>query len=132
MPCSAESGFQVGLVADLLVSQLPEGMPLYPEGELTDEPEQVLVGELIREAALEGVREELPHSIAVVVDEMLPREGRDDLIDIYADLRRAAEPEGHHHRAQGRPGCGRWARRRGGRSRRCWAARSISTCASAS
>lgn len=86
VPCSAESGFQVGLVADLLISHLPEGMPLYPEGDLTDEPEQVLVGELIREAALEGVREELPHSIAVVVDEMLPREGRDDLIDIYAHL----------------------------------------------
>ncbi|WP_246077435.1 GTPase Era [Actinomadura hallensis] len=86
VPCSAESGFQVSLVADLLISHLPEGMPLYPEGDLTDEPEQVLVGELIREAALEGVREELPHSIAVVVDEMLPREGRDDLIDIYAHL----------------------------------------------
>lgn len=86
VPCSAESGFQVGLVGDLLISHLPEGMPLYPEGDLTDEPEQVLVGELIREAALEGVRDELPHSIAVVVDEMTPREGRDDLVDVYAHL----------------------------------------------
>ncbi|MGW2311175.1 GTPase Era [Actinomadura luteofluorescens] len=86
VPCSAESGFQVGLVGDLLISHLPEGMPLYPEGDLTDEPEQVLVGELIREAALEGVRDELPHSIAVVVDEMAPREGRDDLVDVYAHL----------------------------------------------
>ncbi|MEV3920369.1 GTPase Era [Actinomadura coerulea] len=86
VPCSAESGFQVGLVGDLLISHLPEGMPLYPEGDLTDEPEQVLVGELIREAALEGVRDELPHSIAVVVDEMQPREGRDDLVDVYAHL----------------------------------------------
>ncbi|WP_141577331.1 GTPase Era [Actinomadura sp. WMMA1423] len=86
VPCSAESGYQVGLVADLLISHLPEGMPLYPEGDLTDEPEQVLVGELIREAALEGVRDELPHSIAVVVDEMAPREGRDDLVDVYAHL----------------------------------------------
>ncbi|MEV4007157.1 GTPase Era [Actinomadura sp. NPDC049753] len=86
VPCSAESGFQVGLVGDLLISRLPEGMPLYPEGDLTDEPEQVLVGELIREAALEGVRDELPHSIAVVVDEMAPREGRDDLVDVYAHL----------------------------------------------
>ena len=49
------------------------GQPLYPDGELTDEPEQVLVAELIREAALEGVRDELPHSIAVVVEEMGPR-----------------------------------------------------------
>ena len=86
VPCSAESGFQVDLVGDLLISRLPEGMPLYPEGDLTDEPEQVLVAELIREAALEGVRDELPHSIAVAVDEMGPREGRDDLIDIYAHL----------------------------------------------
>src|SRR5690349_4687555 len=86
VPCSAESGFQVGLVGDLLISHLPEGMPLYPEGDLTDEPEQVLVGELIREAALEGVRDELPHSIAVVVDEMAPREGREDLVDVYAHL----------------------------------------------
>ncbi|TDD80826.1 GTPase Era [Actinomadura darangshiensis] len=86
VPCSAENGFQVGLVGDLLISRLPEGMPLYPEGDLTDEPEQVLVGELIREAALEGVRDELPHSIAVAVDEMAPREGRDDLVDIYAHL----------------------------------------------
>ncbi|TDB75594.1 GTPase Era [Actinomadura sp. KC216] len=86
VPCSAERGFQVGLVGDLLISHLPEGMPLYPEGDLTDEPEQILIAELIREAALEGVRDELPHSIAVVVDEMNPREGRDDLVDIYAHL----------------------------------------------
>ena len=46
---------------------------LYPDGMLTDEPEQVLIAELIREAALEGVRDELPHSIAVLVEEMIPR-----------------------------------------------------------
>ncbi|MFD0899834.1 GTPase Era [Actinomadura sediminis] len=86
VPCSAQDGFQVDLVGELLVSRLPEGMPLYPEGDLTDEPEQVMIGELIREAALEGVRDELPHSIAVVVDEMAPREGRDDLVDVYAHL----------------------------------------------
>jgi len=86
VPCSAESGFQLDVVGDLLVDRLPEGMPLYPEGELTDEPEHVMVGELIREAALEGVRDELPHSIAVVVEEMRPREGRDDLIDVHAWL----------------------------------------------
>jgi GTP-binding protein Era len=86
VPVSAVDGFQVGLVGDLLISHLPEGMPLYPEGDLTDEPEHVLVSELIREAALEGVRDELPHSIAVVVDEMQPREGRDDLVEVYAHL----------------------------------------------
>jgi GTPase len=84
VPCSAVDGFQVGLLADLLVARLPEGPPLYPDGELTDEPEETLVAELIREAALEGVRDELPHSIAVVIEEMLPREGRDDLLDVHA------------------------------------------------
>ncbi len=86
IPVSAVDGFQVGELATLLVGKLPEGPQLYPGGELTDEPEQTLVGELIREAALEGVRDELPHSIAVVVEEMLPHEGRDDLIDIHAFL----------------------------------------------
>ncbi|MBO2446546.1 GTPase Era [Actinomadura barringtoniae] len=86
VPCSAAGDFQVGTVADVLISHLPEGYPLYPEGDLTDEPEQILIAELIREASLEGVRDELPHSIAVVVDEMGPREGRDDMINIYAHL----------------------------------------------
>ena len=71
-------------LADLLVARLPEGPPLYPDGELTDEPEETLVAELIREAALEGVRDELPHSIAVTIDEMVPHEGRDDLLDVHA------------------------------------------------
>jgi GTPase len=84
VPVSAVSGFQLDVLADVLVSHLPEGRPLYPDGEQTDEPEQRLVAELIREAILEGVRDELPHSIAVVVEEMLPREGRDDLIDVHA------------------------------------------------
>ena len=76
VPVSATAGHQVSLLADLLTPLLPESPALYPEGDLTDEPEQVMVAELIREAALEGVRDELPHSIAVVVEEMLPREDR--------------------------------------------------------
>ncbi|SFB28132.1 GTP-binding protein Era [Amycolatopsis marina] len=86
VPVSAVDGYQVATLADLLVQRLPEGPQLYPDGDLTDEPEQTLVAELIREAALEGVRDELPHSIAVTVEEMLPREGRDDLLDVYAFL----------------------------------------------
>ncbi|MEV4376469.1 GTPase Era [Streptosporangium sp. NPDC049644] len=86
VPVSAQSGEQLDVLADVLVQRLPQSPPLYEGGQLTDEPEQVLVGELIREAALEGVRDELPHSIAVVVDEMLPRQGRDDLLDIYAHM----------------------------------------------
>jgi GTPase len=84
VPCSAVNGFQVDVLADLLVSRLPEGPPLYPQGELTDEPEETLVAELVREAALEGVRDELPHSIAVVVDEMIERPN--DVLAVHATL----------------------------------------------
>jgi GTP-binding protein Era len=89
VPVSAADGYQVDLLADLLVARLPEGSPLYPDNELTDEPEQTLVAELIREAALEGVRDELPHSIAVTIEEMNPRADRPEdrpLLDIYATL----------------------------------------------
>ena len=89
VPVSAVSGHQVSLLSDLLVGLMPEGPPLYPDGELTDAPEEVIVAELIREAALEGVRDELPHSIAVVVEEMGMREGRDEhrpLLDVHANL----------------------------------------------
>jgi GTP-binding protein Era len=86
VPVSAVDGFQVSLLAEVLLGRLPEGPPLYPEGELTDSPEEQMAAELIREAALSGVRDELPHSIAVVVEEMGRREGRDDLLDISAVL----------------------------------------------
>jgi len=85
VPTSATDGFQVDTLADVLVSHLPEGPMLYPDGELTDEPASVMVAELVREAALEGVRDELPHSLAVVVDEIVPREGI-DLLDVRVDL----------------------------------------------
>jgi GTP-binding protein Era len=86
VPVSAVAGFQLDVLSDVLASYLPEGPALYPDGELTDEPEQIMVAELIREAALEGVRDELPHSIAVLVEEMGPREGQPDLIDVHAEL----------------------------------------------
>jgi GTPase len=89
VPVSAVRGEQVDVVADLLIKHLPTGPALYPDGHLTDEPEAVLVAELIREAALEGVRDELPHSLAVVVDEMLPRPGRpadDPMLDVRVNL----------------------------------------------
>ncbi|HET9761759.1 MAG TPA: GTPase Era [Nocardioidaceae bacterium] len=89
VPVSALAGDQVGLLADLLVAQMPEGPALYPDGELTDAPEETIVAELIREAALEGVRDELPHSIAVLVEEMGLREGRPadrPLLDVHANV----------------------------------------------
>jgi GTPase len=86
VPVSATTGEQVDVLINVLADQLPPGPAFYPEGELTDEPEEVLMAELIREAALEGVRDELPHSLAVVIEEVTPREGRDDLIDVHANL----------------------------------------------
>ena len=86
VPVSAVTGYSLDVLAGVLVSHLPEGPPLYPEGELTDEPERDMVAELIREAVLEGVREELPHSIAVVVEEMGPRPGQEDLTDVHAEM----------------------------------------------
>jgi GTP-binding protein Era len=86
-PVSAVTGYQINLLADLMIAQLPEGPALYPEGELTDEPERVMVAELIRESALSGVRDELPHSIAVVVEEMSARAGSArGLVDVEAIL----------------------------------------------
>jgi GTP-binding protein Era len=83
VPVSAVSGYQLETLTDVMTKYLPESPQLYPDDMLTDEPEQVLVAELVREAALEGVRDELPHSIAVVVEEMI-REG--SLTKIYADI----------------------------------------------
>ncbi|MEI6405434.1 MAG: GTPase Era [Actinomycetes bacterium] len=98
VPVSATRGDQVTLLTDLLVSMLPDGPAMYPEGDFTDEPEMVMIAELIREAALEGVEDELPHSIAVVVDEMGLREGRavdKPLIDIYAIVYVERESQKH-------------------------------------
>lgn len=86
VPVSAVTGEQIDVLIDVLAAALPPGPAFYPDGELTDEPEEVLMAEFIREAALEGVRDELPHSLAVVIDEVTPREGRDDLIDVHAVL----------------------------------------------
>ena len=86
VPVSAVDGFQVGLVTDLLIAQLPFGPALYPDGEVTDEPVETLIAELVREATLDGARDELPHSLAAVVDEMSAREGRPELTDVYATI----------------------------------------------
>jgi GTPase len=89
VPVSASTGHQVELLRDLLIAGLPTGPPLYPDGDLTDAPEKQLVAELIREAALEDLRDEMPHSIAVVVEEMGLRADRPPerpLIDVHAEV----------------------------------------------
>jgi len=86
IPVSAIAGDQVDLLADLLVAQLPEGPALYPDDVMTDESTEMRIAEMIREAALDGVHDELPHSIAITIEEMHPREGRPDLLEIFATL----------------------------------------------
>jgi GTP-binding protein Era len=89
VPVSALTGDQVDEVADVLLGLLPPGPQFYLDGEATDEPTERVVAELIREAVLELVNDELPHSIAVTIEEMGPRAGRDadrPLLDIYAAI----------------------------------------------
>ena len=89
VPVSAVTTENIDVVADVLISMLPIGPALYPEGEISEEEDEKWVAELIREAALDGVRDELPHSIAVVVEEMKLREDRPEgkpLLDIHANL----------------------------------------------
>lgn len=89
IPVSAVTDFQVDVVTGELLKLMPAGPQMYPEDDITDEPTETLIAELIREAALEGVRDELPHSIAVTVDEMGLRAGRPDdkpLLDIFASV----------------------------------------------
>ena len=89
IPCSAVRGDQVDEVAQVLSAYLPPGPAMYPPGTLSDEPDTVIIAELVREAALEGVRDELPHSLAVVVEEMAPRPDRspqDPLTDVRVHI----------------------------------------------
>ena len=98
VPVSAIADNQVDLLSDLLMGMLPEGQILYPDGELTDEPELIMIAELIRESVLEGVHDELPHSIAVVIDEMAMRADRPDdkpLMDIFALIYVERESQKH-------------------------------------
>lgn len=89
VPVSSITAEQLGELTDVIVEHLPVSPPLYPEGEISDESQTKLIAEIIREAALEGVREELPHSLAVVVDEIVPREDRPEdkpLTDVRVHL----------------------------------------------
>ncbi|MEV4667588.1 GTPase Era [Microbacterium sp. LWO12-1.2] len=85
VPLSALTRDQLEVLADELLSLMPKGPPLYEEGITTDESQEDRIAEMIREAALEGVRDELPHSIAVIVDEVSRREDS-DLTDVHAQI----------------------------------------------
>ncbi|MFC5370245.1 GTPase Era [Arcanobacterium bovis] len=74
VPISAIQGEQTELLISLLLERMPLSPPLYPRDAVTDETEEDLIAEMIREASLSDVRHELPHSIAVVIEEMEERE----------------------------------------------------------
>ncbi|WP_375503589.1 GTPase Era [uncultured Jatrophihabitans sp.] len=84
VPVSAVDGSQVNLLADLVVGKLPEGPMLYPDDVITDNDDETRLAELIREASLEGVRDELPHSIAVTIDEITRRDS--GLLEVFATI----------------------------------------------
>jgi GTP-binding protein Era len=83
IPVSAKLGKGVDLVRDLLVERIPEGQPLYPDQDVTDQPLDVRLAEVIREKALAVTHQEVPHSIAVVVDEIEPG---GDLTNVHATV----------------------------------------------
>jgi GTPase len=90
VPVSALKGDQVELLEDLLIGLLPEGPPMYPEEQRTDEDTERQIAELIREAALEKVRQEVPHSLAVTVEELIrrpdPKKSGAELVEVHALL----------------------------------------------
>jgi GTP-binding protein Era len=100
VPVSARSGDGVSVVRDLIIERLPEGPPYFPPEQVTDQTPEHRVAELVREQAIIRMREEVPHSVAVLVDEMLPG-SREDLTVIHATVyvERASQKGiviGHH------------------------------------
>lgn len=85
IPLSAVGGDQLDVLTDELLALMPEGPALYEEGVVTDESLEDRIAEIIREAALEGVRDELPHSIAVTIEDIAQRE-TGSMTDIHANL----------------------------------------------
>ncbi|PZT97449.1 MAG: GTPase Era [Gordonia sp. (in: high G+C Gram-positive bacteria)] len=89
VPISAAKGKQLDVLVGVLRGLMEAGPAYYPDGELTDEPETTLMAEFIREAALEGIHDELPHSLAVVIEEIIEREvpeGHVPMVDVHANL----------------------------------------------
>lgn len=84
IPVSVERLDQIDTLADVLLDLMPESPPLYEASQITEETEDDRIAEFIREAALEDVHDELPHSIAVVVEDREERE--DGLLEIYANI----------------------------------------------
>lgn len=86
VPVSATERTQIDVLTDVIVQQLPEGHKFYPDDHITDDDSFTRISELIREAALSGLRDELPHSVAVEIDEILPDEDRPGVSNVHAVL----------------------------------------------
>ncbi|MDK8846795.1 GTPase Era [Corynebacterium sp. MSK297] len=86
VPVSATKRTQIDVLTDVIVQHLPEGHKFYPDDHLTDDDNATRISELIREAALSGLRDELPHSVAVEIDEILPDEDRPGVSNVHAVL----------------------------------------------
>ncbi|WP_295787704.1 GTPase Era [uncultured Microbacterium sp.] len=85
IPLSAVTNDQLDVLSDELLALMPKGPALYADDVVTDETLEDRIAEIIREAALHGVRDELPHSIAVTVDDVAAREDS-DLTDVWANI----------------------------------------------
>jgi GTP-binding protein Era len=84
IPVSAKEQVQLDVLLDVVTGLLPEGPKYYPDDHVTDDDRDTRIAELIREAALSGLHDELPHSVAVQVDEVLPDEEREGVLDVHA------------------------------------------------
>lgn len=85
VPISALQGNNVDRLLEVLVDQLPEGPQYYPEDHVTDHPERFIISELIREKVLHHTREEIPHSVAVIIESIKKQENK-DIIDVQATV----------------------------------------------
>jgi GTPase len=74
VPISARKGDNVDALVDLIAARMPEGPPYFPEGQVTDQTQEQLFAEIIREKAIRLMSEEVPHSIAVAIEEINPGE----------------------------------------------------------
>ncbi|VZH85801.1 GTPase Era [Corynebacterium rouxii] len=84
VPVSAVTGEQRDVLLDVITRLLPEGPKFYPDDHITDDDTETRLSELIREAALSGLKDELPHSVAVQIDEILPNDEREGVLDVHA------------------------------------------------
>lgn len=85
VPISAVEGDNVALLESLLIQYLPEGQPLYPLDQVTDQPERFIIAEMIRERVFRSVYQEVPYAVAVLVEQVRAREGR-ALTDVEATI----------------------------------------------